>query len=209
MSKLYNDNVLWEETAGAALSLRSGINNADFHKTGFIKSLQVKKKIAGEDSLSGFRSKETFSQEDLISGRSMIKQVIIGVVCGAAVLTVGILLGHFGIAKSGTSAPSWLEDVAKDVDESLIEKFMSEVDNIQIQENLRSVSLLFKQCYKISPAPHLKSEEYSLIPLPFIQVFQRLNCHWSFIVHLPPQEPDKSAPYGYHSWRWGDCTDNA
>ncbi|XP_006790087.2 aminopeptidase NAALADL1 [Neolamprologus brichardi] len=70
----------------------------------------------------------------------MIKQVIIGVVCGAAVLTVGILIGHFGIAKSGTSAPSWLEDVAKDVDESLIEKFMSEVDNIQIQENLRSLT---------------------------------------------------------------------
>uniref|UniRef100_A0AAX7TL81 Uncharacterized protein n=1 Tax=Astatotilapia calliptera TaxID=8154 RepID=A0AAX7TL81_ASTCA len=70
----------------------------------------------------------------------MIKQVIIGVVCGAAVLTVGILIGHFGIAKSGTSAPSWLKDVAKDVDESLIEKFMSEVDNIQIQENLRSLT---------------------------------------------------------------------
>uniref|UniRef100_A0AAX7SSI0 Aminopeptidase NAALADL1 n=1 Tax=Astatotilapia calliptera TaxID=8154 RepID=A0AAX7SSI0_ASTCA len=140
MSKLYNDHVLWEETAGAALSLHSGINNAVLHKTGFIKSLQVKKKIFGEDSLSGFRSKETFSQEDLISGRSMIKQVIIGVVCGAAVLTVGILIGHFGIAKSGTSAPSWLKDVAKDVDESLIEKFMSEVDNIQIQENLRSLT---------------------------------------------------------------------
>lgn len=73
----------------------------------------------------------------------MIKLVIIGVVCGAAALTIGILIGHFGISKSGTSAPSWLKDVAKDVDESLIEKFMSEVDNIQIEENLKSVSLFF------------------------------------------------------------------
>uniref|UniRef100_A0A8D0D0H6 Aminopeptidase NAALADL1 n=1 Tax=Sander lucioperca TaxID=283035 RepID=A0A8D0D0H6_SANLU len=68
----------------------------------------------------------------------MIKQVLIGVLCGAAVLTAGILIGHFGITMS--SAPSWVKDVAKDVDESLIEKFLSEVDNIQIQENLRSLT---------------------------------------------------------------------
>lgn len=68
----------------------------------------------------------------------MIKQVLIGIVCGAAVLTAGILIGHYGIDKS-SSAPSWVRDVAKDVDESLIEKFLSEVDNIQIQENLRWV----------------------------------------------------------------------
>ncbi|XP_059193796.1 aminopeptidase NAALADL1-like [Centropristis striata] len=70
----------------------------------------------------------------------MIKQVVIGIVCGAAVLTAGILIGHFGITKSVSSAPSWVKDVAKDVDESLIEKFMSEVDNIQIQENLRELT---------------------------------------------------------------------
>lgn len=67
----------------------------------------------------------------------MIKLVLISVVCGAAVLTVGILIGHYGINKSNNSAPSWVTDVKKDVDVSFIEKFLSEVDNLQIQENLR------------------------------------------------------------------------
>lgn len=67
----------------------------------------------------------------------MIKLVLISVVCGAAVLTVGILIGHYGITKNYDSVPSWVRDVKKDVDESFIEKFLSEVDNLQIQENLR------------------------------------------------------------------------
>lgn len=67
----------------------------------------------------------------------MIKLVLISVVCGAAVLTVGILIGHYGITKSYDSVPSWVRDVKKDVDKSFIEKFLSEVDNLQIQENLR------------------------------------------------------------------------
>lgn len=67
----------------------------------------------------------------------MIKKVVIGIFCGAAVLTAGILIGHFGITKSSDAAPSWVRDVTKDVDESLIAKFLSEVDNIQIQENLK------------------------------------------------------------------------
>ncbi|XP_072243611.1 aminopeptidase NAALADL1 [Leuresthes tenuis] len=70
----------------------------------------------------------------------MIKQVLVGSLCGAAVLTVGILIGHYGIKKSGDSAPSWVKDVAKDVDESLIEQFLSEVNNIEIQENLRELT---------------------------------------------------------------------
>ncbi|XP_031704985.1 aminopeptidase NAALADL1 [Anarrhichthys ocellatus] len=70
----------------------------------------------------------------------MIKQVLIGILCGAAVLTVGVLIGHYGITKSNGSAPSWVNDVAKDVDESLIQKFLSEVDNKQIQENLRELT---------------------------------------------------------------------
>ncbi|XP_049434697.1 aminopeptidase NAALADL1 [Epinephelus fuscoguttatus] len=70
----------------------------------------------------------------------MIKQVLIGIVCGAVVLTVGILIGHYGITKSSSSAPSWVKDVAKDVDESFIEKFLSDVDTIQIQENLRELT---------------------------------------------------------------------
>ncbi|CAK6959838.1 aminopeptidase NAALADL1 [Scomber scombrus] len=70
----------------------------------------------------------------------MIIKVLIGVLCGAAVLTVGILIGHYGITKSSGSAPSWVKDVVKDVDETLIERFLSEVDNIQIQENLRELT---------------------------------------------------------------------
>ncbi|XP_070821010.1 aminopeptidase NAALADL1 [Chaetodon trifascialis] len=70
----------------------------------------------------------------------MIKQVLIGTLCGAVVLTAGILIGHYGIKKSSSSPPSWVNDVAKDVDEGFIEMFMSEVDNIQIQENLRELT---------------------------------------------------------------------
>lgn len=67
----------------------------------------------------------------------MIKQVLIVVVCGAVALAVGILIGHYGITKSSSPVPSWVTDVTKDVDESFIEKFLSEVDNLQIQENLK------------------------------------------------------------------------
>lgn len=74
---------------------------------------------------------------ELIPLRRMIKKILLGVVCGVAVLAVGIIIGHYGISKSSSSAPSWVRDVAKDVDESLIEKFLSEVDNMKIQENLR------------------------------------------------------------------------
>ncbi|XP_053181997.1 aminopeptidase NAALADL1 [Scomber japonicus] len=70
----------------------------------------------------------------------MIIKVLIGVLCGAAVLTVGILIGHYGISKSSGSAPSWVKDVVKDVDETLIERFLSEVNNIEIQENLRELT---------------------------------------------------------------------
>ncbi|KAG7491045.1 hypothetical protein JOB18_047928 [Solea senegalensis] len=68
----------------------------------------------------------------------MIKQVLLGILCGTAMLVTGILIGHFAITQSSSSSsPSWVKEVAKDVDESLIEKFLSEVDNLQIQENLR------------------------------------------------------------------------
>ncbi|XP_058492193.1 aminopeptidase NAALADL1 [Solea solea] len=69
----------------------------------------------------------------------MIKQVLLGILCGSAMLVTGILIGHFAITQSSSSSssPSWVKEVAKDVDESLIEKFLSEVDNLQIQENLR------------------------------------------------------------------------
>uniref|UniRef100_A0A8C6PR54 Aminopeptidase NAALADL1 n=1 Tax=Nothobranchius furzeri TaxID=105023 RepID=A0A8C6PR54_NOTFU len=70
----------------------------------------------------------------------MLKQVLIGALCGSVVLTIGILIGHFGITKSGNSAPSWVKDVVKDVDEDLIQQFLSEVDNVKIQENLRELT---------------------------------------------------------------------
>lgn len=64
-------------------------------------------------------------------------QVLISIVCGVAVLAVGILIGHYGITKNSSAEPSWVNDVGKDVDESVIEEFMSGVDNIRIRENLR------------------------------------------------------------------------
>lgn len=51
---------------------------------------------------------------------------------------VGILIGHFGIqTDKQEKVPDWVASLSKDVDESLIEKFIAEVDNMQIQENLR------------------------------------------------------------------------
>lgn len=67
----------------------------------------------------------------------MIKKILIGALCGLAVLAVGILIGNYGITKSGP--PSWVNDVAKDLDEGFIEKFLSEVDNKQIEANLKWV----------------------------------------------------------------------
>ena len=66
----------------------------------------------------------------------MLRKVLFGGLCAAVTLAVGILLGHFGIQQSD-STPSWVQDVAKDVDEDLIQRFISEVDNMEIQENLR------------------------------------------------------------------------
>ncbi|XP_035292001.1 aminopeptidase NAALADL1 [Anguilla anguilla] len=67
----------------------------------------------------------------------MLKKALLFGLLGAGVFTVGILLGHFAIEKSGPPAPEWLDDVSRDINEGLIERFIKEVDNIQIQENLR------------------------------------------------------------------------
>lgn len=66
----------------------------------------------------------------------MLKLLIALLSCALA-LTVGILIGHYGIIKSGSSTPSWVTDVRKDVDENFIKTFLAEVDNLQIQENLK------------------------------------------------------------------------
>uniref|UniRef100_A0A4W4GKG0 Aminopeptidase NAALADL1 n=1 Tax=Electrophorus electricus TaxID=8005 RepID=A0A4W4GKG0_ELEEL len=50
----------------------------------------------------------------------MLKKVLLSGFAGLAVLAVGILIGHFGIEK-GSSAPSWMSDLSRDVDEKLIQ----------------------------------------------------------------------------------------
>ncbi|XP_055055130.2 aminopeptidase NAALADL1 [Misgurnus anguillicaudatus] len=69
----------------------------------------------------------------------MLKEVLLGLLIAAVALTVGILLGHFGI-KKGSSVPEWVQDASKDVDERIIEEFLEKLDNIQIQENLRELT---------------------------------------------------------------------
>lgn len=64
-------------------------------------------------------------------------KILISVLCCAVLFTVGILIGHYAIPKNSPQPPSWVTEVAKDLDESFIDAFISEVDNIQIQENLR------------------------------------------------------------------------
>lgn len=67
----------------------------------------------------------------------MLKQAVLGIFVAAAVLAVGILIGHYGIEKSSPSGPASEDGMGKDVDEIFIEQFLLEVDNKQIQENLR------------------------------------------------------------------------
>ncbi|CAL8252417.1 unnamed protein product [Boreogadus saida] len=69
----------------------------------------------------------------------MLKTVLIGSLGGAAVLTVGILLGHYAIDK-GSPAPSWLPDVSRDLDESMLQDFMDAVDNKKIEGFLRDLT---------------------------------------------------------------------
>ncbi|XP_016413635.1 aminopeptidase NAALADL1 [Sinocyclocheilus rhinocerous] len=69
----------------------------------------------------------------------MLKEVLLGVLTGAVALTIGILLGHFAIDK-GSSVPEWVRDASRDVDESIIEKFLAELDTNQLKENLRELT---------------------------------------------------------------------
>ncbi|XP_004072125.1 N-acetylated-alpha-linked acidic dipeptidase-like protein [Oryzias latipes] len=70
----------------------------------------------------------------------MLKQALLGVLCAAVVLSIGILIGHFGISKSSSSEPSWMKDVVKDVDENLIKQFLSEVKTSELEQNLRELT---------------------------------------------------------------------
>lgn len=71
----------------------------------------------------------------------MVKKFLLFGLGGVVALAVGILIGHFGIQK-GTqeNVPDWVSSLSKDVDESLIEKFIAEVDNMNIRDNLRELT---------------------------------------------------------------------
>ncbi|KAF7687672.1 aminopeptidase NAALADL1 isoform X1 [Silurus meridionalis] len=67
----------------------------------------------------------------------MLKKLLLFALAGAAVFTVGILIGHFGIEqKNSTPLPEWVQQVAQDVDENFIEDFIAQVDSMQIKDNL-------------------------------------------------------------------------
>ncbi|MGH0189071.1 UNVERIFIED_CONTAM: hypothetical protein FKN15_033202 [Acipenser sinensis] len=68
----------------------------------------------------------------------MLKKILLFGVSGAALLTVGILVGHFGISQD--SSPAWVNEVSQDVDEVLIEQFIKEVDNKNIEQNLKTLA---------------------------------------------------------------------
>ncbi|XP_043931298.1 aminopeptidase NAALADL1 [Protopterus annectens] len=72
-------------------------------------------------------------------------KVLIGVLSGAAVFTAGILIGHYGMYRE----PSWAKGLIQDVDESLLEQFMKEIDNKKIEENLRA----------LTKKPHMATQE--------------------------------------------------
>ncbi|XP_038643273.1 aminopeptidase NAALADL1 [Scyliorhinus canicula] len=61
-----------------------------------------------------------------------------GVLTGTAALVVGLLIGHFAIAKDGGSEQA--QAPAQDIDESLIRRFMDQIDSKRIEENLRELS---------------------------------------------------------------------
>lgn len=80
---------------------------------------------------------------------TMLKEVLLFTLGGAAIFTVGILIGHFGIDKgNSTPLPEWVREVAQDVDQNLIEKFIAQVDTKQLEENLQWVEAPTSGCAK-------------------------------------------------------------
>ncbi|XP_077315535.1 aminopeptidase NAALADL1 [Lithobates pipiens] len=72
-------------------------------------------------------------------------KILGGIVGGAVILAIGLLIGHFGISKT----PSWAKDISQDLDENFIREFMKEVDNKRLEDNLR----------KLSEYPHMATTE--------------------------------------------------
>ncbi|KAM9446861.1 aminopeptidase NAALADL1 [Clarias gariepinus] len=71
----------------------------------------------------------------------MLKKVLLCALGGAVIFIIGILIGHFGIdKKTSTPLPEWVQEVAQDVDENFIEKFIAQVDTVQIEENLKMLT---------------------------------------------------------------------
>uniref|UniRef100_A0A8C3IJL4 Aminopeptidase NAALADL1 n=1 Tax=Chrysemys picta bellii TaxID=8478 RepID=A0A8C3IJL4_CHRPI len=69
-------------------------------------------------------------------------KILGAVIVGALLLTVGILLGHFAIPKggNGSGAPSWVQTVGRDLNESLLQSFMDQVESEKIRENLKALA---------------------------------------------------------------------
>ncbi|EMP25813.1 N-acetylated-alpha-linked acidic dipeptidase-like protein [Chelonia mydas] len=79
-------------------------------------------------------------------GMSWLK-ILGAVIVGALLLTVGILLGHFAIPKAGNGqgapsqgTPSWVQTVGRDLNESLLQSFMDQVESGKIRENLKTLA---------------------------------------------------------------------
>uniref|UniRef100_A0AAY4ATE7 Aminopeptidase NAALADL1 n=1 Tax=Denticeps clupeoides TaxID=299321 RepID=A0AAY4ATE7_9TELE len=70
-----------------------------------------------------------------------MKKLLLFGLGGCALFTVGILIGHFAIQQSDTdTSPVWVPEISQDVDESFIEKFIAEVDNMEIERNLKELT---------------------------------------------------------------------
>lgn len=127
----------------------------------------------------------------------MLKEVLFGLLAGAAFFTVGILLGHFAIDKGG-SVPEWVRDASRDVDESIIEKFLAELDTNEIKENLRWSIYSEAHEYKILN-DQLCRTSISM------ELFGSADLRIYFCL-LYPKGADQGSPHGHHPWRWSNRT---
>ncbi|XP_041037770.1 aminopeptidase NAALADL1 [Carcharodon carcharias] len=67
-----------------------------------------------------------------------MKSWLVALISGIAALVTGLLIGHFAIPKDGITEQG--QGSTQDIDESLIQRFMGEVDNKRIEDNLRELS---------------------------------------------------------------------
>lgn len=117
----------------------------------------------------------------------MLKEVLVCCLVGIATFVVGILIGHFGI-QTGTG-PDWATELSKDVDESLIESFMADVNNFEIQENLRELT---KVPHMATTAGDERTVEYMLNRWQDKQTGLDEAWREEYLVHL--SFPDSNKP---------------